>query len=121
MNNYIVLDGNKYKTNAKNWTPAPQKAGSVRLNLDGTLDATYGSGTLLRWEGEIMVPVTAAAGWGTIAQLRTSLQKTSGLILRTTTTPPPRSTPCTSSSTRSAPCPRNGTGRPTRSTSRSNW
>ena len=57
MNNYITLDGYKYKTNGKAWTPSGVKAGSVRLNLDSTLDATYGSGTLLRWEGEIKVRV----------------------------------------------------------------
>ena len=64
MNNYITLDGQKYKTNGKAWTPATTKAGSVRLNLDGTLDATYGAGTLLRWEGEIKVRVTIEAGFG---------------------------------------------------------
>ncbi len=78
MNNYITLDGQKYKTNGKTWTPVPTKAGSVRLNLDGTLDATYGSGTLLRWEGEIKVRVTTETGFGTIDQLRTSLQKKPG-------------------------------------------
>ena len=79
MNSYITLDGKKYATAAKTWTPVPSKPGSVRLNLNGQMDATYGAGVLLRWEGDILARMTPLSGYGSPADLRASLIKTQGL------------------------------------------
>ena len=76
MNDYIILDGLKYRTPARSWAPAEHKPASVKSTLLGEVDATYGSTTTVEWRGEIAAPVTApGTGWGTIADLRLSLKK----------------------------------------------
>lgn len=76
MNDYITLDSNKYRTTHRTWRPARLVPNTDRLLLSGSLDVTFGNGTILEWAGEIVGPVTAdGAGWGTITNLRTSLEK----------------------------------------------
>jgi len=80
MNNYITLDTKKYATPANNWHCITRKPNTARFTLQGDLDVTYGPAVPVYWEGEIIGPVTArATGWGTIANLRTSLAKQESL------------------------------------------
>jgi hypothetical protein len=79
---YVILDGYRYKTLAKQWHPATLRAATARLTLQGNLEATFGVGALKRWEGMISTPhgeeATGAADgtlYGNIVTLRTSLQK----------------------------------------------
>ena|GEM_PF-1884236 len=77
MNNYITLDSKKYMTKHKDWEPIYEKPGSVRLALSGSVDVTWGPAVITGWQGLIIGPVTAPGeGWGTIANLRTTVQKT---------------------------------------------
>ena len=75
MNNYITLDGKKYKTTAKSWKPSVIIPNTIRFNLDGSLDATFGPATIYQFDGTIMAPVTAPTGYGSVDNLRASLQK----------------------------------------------
>jgi hypothetical protein len=76
MNDYLTLDGKRYKTKADSWKPVYGKPHTERRTLTGALDITYGPGTIFAWEGEIIAPVTAqGTEWGTVANLRTSLAK----------------------------------------------
>jgi hypothetical protein len=79
---YVILDGYRYKTLAKQWRPAALRAATARLTLQGNLEATFGVGALKRWEGLISTPhgetaPGAADGtlYGNIVTLRASLQK----------------------------------------------
>jgi len=76
MNNYITLDGKKYKTIHKQWTPGSDKPSTLRRTLLGSLDVTYGPGTFNDWQGKIEGPVTPIDGtWGSIADLRLTIVK----------------------------------------------
>lgn len=80
MNNYISLDGKYYATPEQAWVPKHIKPSTVRITVNGTLDATYGPDTLYVWTGRIKADVTArTASWGTPANARTSLNKQQGL------------------------------------------
>ena len=57
----ILIDGYRYKTVAKQWKPASIRPSSARVNLLGDLEATYGSFTILRWEGMVVAEVVAPA------------------------------------------------------------
>ncbi len=76
MNDYIVLDGNRYATNANNWMPIVEKPHTERYTLTGALDVTYGPSTPTAWEGEIVAPVTPRGGqWGSFNDLLDTLLK----------------------------------------------
>jgi hypothetical protein len=76
MNNYITLDGKKYKTPSKLWQPYGDKPATVKKTLLGATDITYGPAVFKEWRGQIEAPVTAEdASWGTIDDLRTTLAK----------------------------------------------
>ena len=79
MNSYITLDGKKYSTAQKTWQPETPKAMTPRLTLAGDLDVTFGPGVTKVWTGEIKARVTPATGYGTPNELRTSLDKITGL------------------------------------------
>jgi hypothetical protein len=80
IRDYITLDSLKYHTPAKAWEPVPNRPISVRRTLLGAADAAFGPISWREWQGDIRAPVTAeAAGWGTIANLRTSLAKRQAL------------------------------------------
>jgi len=64
-------------TPASNWRPIPTKPFTMRVNLDGSTDVTYGAATINRWDGEIIAPAQAAGGWGTKATLDTTIAKRS--------------------------------------------
>jgi|GEM_PF-1472750 hypothetical protein len=84
--NFVKLNDRCYKTLSK-WTPKHNKPSTVRLLLNGKLDATYGSGGLWSWEGELKVAVTPPGSppapgeaWGTVEDARAVLQNR-GIIL----------------------------------------
>lgn len=82
MRNYIELDGKKYHTTAKDWKPEGQVPGTLRTNLDGSLDATFGAGEYKTWKGEIKIDVTPPnVSYGTEADLIAALTKKSGIVL----------------------------------------
>jgi hypothetical protein len=75
MNDYITFDTCRYAT-TRVWRPEPNVPVTIRNNLNGTLDATYGSATSLIWVGEIVARVTdTRAYYGTVTDLRASLKK----------------------------------------------
>lgn len=86
FNSYIILDGYRYKTLAKQWRPTTARPASPRLTLLGEMEATFGVGALKRWEGLISVPHGETAPlpadgsqYGNIASLRDTLNKRSAL------------------------------------------
>lgn len=82
MNNYIVLDGKRYKTRFPGWEPITSKPSTIRVTLGGSLDVTYGPSSIQGWDGEILAPVTPdTVDYGDIDDLRTSLAKTQGLSM----------------------------------------
>lgn len=84
FNAYIQLDGKKYATVARNWSPQVQKPMTVRQLSNGDLDVTYGQKALKFYAGEIVAnvsetPARLSAGWGTSSDIETSLEKMQGL------------------------------------------
>jgi hypothetical protein len=76
MNNYITLDGKKYKVPSKQWLPVTTKPNTVRLTLLGEVDVTFGSCVIKEYQGQIEGPVTPQdASWGSITDLRDTLTK----------------------------------------------
>jgi hypothetical protein len=81
---YIILDGFRYKTLAKQWRPTTIRPVQARITLAGRLTATFGAAALKRWDGIISapsgeaVPPPAIPGetvYGTIENLRATLRK----------------------------------------------
>lgn len=82
MNDYITLDGKKYKTLFRSWRQTTPKASSERVLLSGALDVTYGHASYKLWTGEIEGPVTPIDGsWGSVTDLRATLAKVVGVSL----------------------------------------
>jgi hypothetical protein len=76
MNNYISLDGLKYYTPNKYWSPVEDKPATIRQTLLGATDVTYGPAVFCEWRGQIEGPVTPKDGtWGSITTLRTTIAK----------------------------------------------
>lgn len=76
MNDYIVLDGNRYATNANNWMPIVAKPHTERYTLTGELDVTYGPSSPQEWQGEIVCPVTPRGEeWGNVSDFIQALNK----------------------------------------------
>jgi hypothetical protein len=78
MNDYITLDGKKYHTST-NWLPSNSRSMTARRLLSGATNVTWGPATYKSWNGNIVVDVTPAAGFGTIADLRAAYETTSAL------------------------------------------
>mgnify|MGYP000524827361 CR=1 FL=1 len=77
MNSYIILDGFKYTTSAKNWGDAISRPALARVMSDGSIDVTFGAGAIQEFGGEIVAPAKAEPGWGSYIDLETSLKKMS--------------------------------------------
>lgn len=75
MNNYITLDGKRYKTTKKSWTPAIITPMQSRDYINGDLNATFGPTSLLMWDGDLIAPSTAENLYGTIADINKTLAK----------------------------------------------
>ncbi len=57
MNDYIVLNGKKYKTPAKFWQPYVDKPATLRKTLLGETDVTFGPAVTEEWRGQIEGPI----------------------------------------------------------------
>jgi hypothetical protein len=80
MNNYIILDGYKYKTPFGAWKVRQRKPHSEKYTAGGNIDVTYGPATPYEWEGKILGPVTPEdASWGDIDDLRATVAKRQAL------------------------------------------
>lgn len=80
VNDYITLDGKKYRVPSKTWEPSINKPETVRVTLSGALDLTYGPSVFKEWIGSIEAPVTPIdSSWGSVADVRTSLAKKSSV------------------------------------------
>jgi len=79
MNPYITLDGEKYATLHKDWSPTQDNPRSIRHTSLGVADVTYSSGMLYVWEGTIVAKYTPAAGYGSFSDLMTTLAKKASL------------------------------------------
>lgn len=76
FNAYITLDGKQYATLQKDWEPAYTNERSVRHTTLGVADVTFADGDIDTWEGTIVAKYASpAAGYGTYADLMTSLKK----------------------------------------------
>lgn len=73
MNDYITLNGKRYKTPSTNWAPVYNKPSTVRYTLLGAADATYGPAMGYEWQGEIEVPYSATAPWGSLSDFQATL------------------------------------------------
>ena len=83
MNNYIVLDGLRFKTPGNNWQPVLNKPASARTTLNGELNVTYGASNMTSWQGTILGPVTPTdSNWGSIDDLRAILRKNESVLVR---------------------------------------
>jgi hypothetical protein len=70
MNAYITLGGCKYKTAAATWLPKFERAVSIRRLFNGNKDVTFGPSGMTSWEGDVIVPVAGATGYGDINDMR---------------------------------------------------
>lgn len=79
MNNYIQLvhptAGAKKYTTKIQWEPSVTKPSTVRAVQLGGMDVTYGPASMKTWEGEIKARITPASGYGTPAELETTLNQ----------------------------------------------
>lgn len=81
MNNFITLDGFKYYTTVA-WQPGLDIPGTLKVNLNASVNVTYGTDTLDSWQGDVRVfPDTASppVGFGKRSDFITTLKKRTGL------------------------------------------
>ena len=70
INNYITLDGCRYKTSAVTWAPKFERAVQIKRLFSGNKDVSFGPSGMTTWEGDVIAPVTPAANYGSIDELR---------------------------------------------------
>ncbi len=75
MNDYIVLDGLKYRTTHKQWQPQIDRSVVIKKLLSGARNVTFGPVMKPIWAGAVRAPVTPEAGFGSIEDLRTTYYK----------------------------------------------
>ena len=81
MNDYITLDGYKYRTAFKTWRPAILPMANSRILANGALDLVHGPTVVYIFAGEITADVTPDSGFGSISNLRATLEKKQALSL----------------------------------------
>jgi hypothetical protein len=79
MNDYITLDGYKYRTAAENWEPNEERPMVIRRLMSGSSNVTFGPATFTGWRGIILVDVTPAAGFGSVDNMRATYRLRSQL------------------------------------------
>lgn len=80
MNDYVTLDGKRYKAVFGQWNPTRIKPARVRKTLAGATDATYGPAITVQWDGTLVVPVTpSGSSWGSDSDLRDTFDKMENL------------------------------------------
>ncbi len=76
MNDYIVLDGLKYRTTHKQWQPMIDRPVVIKKLLSGARNVTFGPAMKPIWQGAVRaVAASPEAGFGTIDDLRTTYNK----------------------------------------------
>ena len=81
MNNYIILDGNKYKTSSTNWVETEVSPRQVKRLLSSKGDVAFGIASYYTWRGTLLVPVVAVAGFGEKADLEATYRKHNILVM----------------------------------------
>lgn len=72
MNNYVTIDGKKYKVVSPYYSKPPDKAITVRPTVDGSVDRVHGP-TIWRYAMVLrVVHANPASGYGTLADLVSS-------------------------------------------------
>ncbi len=79
MNDYITLDGFKYRTTHKQWQPMIDRAVVIKKLLSGARNVTFGPAMKPIWQGAVRASVTPEAGFGSIDDLRTTYYKLSSV------------------------------------------
>jgi hypothetical protein len=79
MNDYITLDGKRYRTVHENWAPLEERPMVVRRLLSGRSDVTWGPATFPGWRGQVAVEVGSQAPFGNINDFRASYRKRTAL------------------------------------------
>lgn len=79
MNDYIVLDGLKYRTTHKQWQPMIDRPVAIKKLLSGARNVTFGPLMKPIWQGAVRAAVTPETGFGSIDDLRTTYNKLSSL------------------------------------------
>ena len=83
MNEYIKLDGYKYRTSSKTWKPQIMFMSTSQVLFNGDLDTTFSSETLYLFSGEIVVHNNELdATYGTLELLKATLLKTAHIDLQ---------------------------------------
>jgi hypothetical protein len=75
MNDYIILDGKRYRTGHPEWEPIEDRPMVVKRLLSGATNVTFGPATFTSWSGVIHVDVGAQAPFGTIDDFRATCRK----------------------------------------------
>jgi hypothetical protein len=79
MNDYIILDGKRYRTAADSWEPTEERPMVVRRLMSGGSSVTFGPATFRGWRGVVMVDVGAQDPFGTIDEFRATYRKRQAL------------------------------------------
>jgi hypothetical protein len=79
MNAYVTFDTLKYSAPHGRFSPARSKPSTARITLSGASDVSYGPGTTREWVGVLTAPAKADTGWGSIDDLRDTLDKRQAL------------------------------------------
>ncbi len=76
MNDYIVLDGFKYRTTHKQWMPMIDRPVLIKKLLSGARNVTFGPAMKPIWQGAVRaVAANPEPGFGTIDDLRATYNK----------------------------------------------
>ncbi len=76
MNDYITLDGKKYRTTHKQWQPIIDRPVVIKKLLSGTRNVTFGPAMKPIWQGAVRaVASSPETGFGDIDDLRTTYEK----------------------------------------------
>ncbi len=80
MNDYIVLDGFKYRTTHKQWQPMIDRPVVIKKLLSGARNVTFGPAMKPIWMGAVRaVAANPETGFGTIDDLRATYNKLTSL------------------------------------------
>jgi hypothetical protein len=80
MNDYVTLDGKRYRTAHDDWAPNEDRPMVIRRLMSGSQKVTFGPATFTGWSLTLMADVGAQAPYGTPDDLRTTYKKRTVLI-----------------------------------------
>jgi hypothetical protein len=78
MNDYITLDGKRYKARFPDFDRLRRKPSRERMTLGGDVDVTYGPAVWILWEGSLIVEVSPgdSVNYGSCDELDATFDKT---------------------------------------------